>query len=127
MAALHARCFTYPPPWGADEFRSITDSPGMFLLARPHGLLVGRTAADEAEILTLAVDPAVRRQGVGRVLVEAFVQEAASRGAERAYLEVAAGNIPARRLYHATGWTRIGVRRGYYDGADGIVMFHPLG
>ncbi|HRO16460.1 MAG TPA: GNAT family N-acetyltransferase [Paracoccus sp. (in: a-proteobacteria)] len=126
MAALHARCFTYPRPWGVDEFRSVTDGPGMFLLARPQGFLVGRTAADEAEILTLAVDPAVRRQGVGRGLVEAFVQEAASRGAERAYLEVAAGNVPARRLYDASGWTRIGLRRGYYEGS-GIVMFHPLG
>ena len=126
LAALHARCFTRPRPWGAQAFRDMLAGRGVFLLARPQGFLLGRVVAGEAELLTLAVDPAMRRQGAGRMLVEGFLHEAARLGAERACLEVAAGNTLALRLYQATGWTRAGLRRGYYHGEDAIVMDHPL-
>ncbi len=123
MAALHARCFTRPRPWSESEFRDMASLPGAFLLTCPTGFLMGRTVADEAELLTLAVDPAARRAGTGRALVTRFAAGARTRAATRAFLEVASDNPAALALYESTGWRATGRRRGYYGaGVDAITM-----
>lgn len=119
LARLHGHCFTLPPPWSEAAFAGLLAQPGVFLLTEAAGFVLGRVILDEAELLTLAVDPAARRQGNGRRLLAAFTAEAAARGATRAVLEVAAGNAAARALYDGAGWTEAGRRRGYYRGADG--------
>lgn len=127
LADLHARCFALPRPWSAAEFADLLDSPHAFLLTRPHGFLLGRTVADEAELLTLAVAPEARCQGLARDLLSEFVATSRTRGAVRAFLEVAADNIPAQALYRATGWHEAGRRRRYYaPDLDAIVMDLPL-
>lgn len=128
LAALHARCFgTTPRPWSAAEFGALTTTPGTFLLTRPTGFLLGRTALDEAELLTLAVDPAARRQGTGRDLVQAFAATARQHGAATAFLEVAADNAPAIALYSGLGWRQAGLRRRYYGPAtDALILNLPL-
>ncbi|MBU3028583.1 GNAT family N-acetyltransferase [Paracoccus marinaquae] len=124
MAVLHARCFAGAPrPWAADEFSALLAARGSFLLSRPEGFLLGRTVADEAELLTLAVAPEARRQGLGRDLTARFATAAAGRGAGTAFLEVAADNRPARALYAGLGWTEAGRRPGYYGaGRDALVL-----
>jgi len=121
LARLHAACFTLPRPWSEAEFTGLLQGAGAFLIACPEGFVLGRVVADEAELLTLAVDPVSRRQGHARALLAAFEAEAARRGATRAFLEVAFGNAPARALYAAAGWDEAGLRRGYYHAADGTV------
>ncbi len=95
-----------------------------------RGFALGRVAADEAELLTIAVDPGHRLQGIGRACCAAFEAEAKSRGAVRAFLEVAATNEAARRLYLASGWIRNGRRQAYYrtsaGRADAILMSRCL-
>ena len=123
MAALHARCFTTPRPWRADEFAETLGMPGTFLLPRPNGLLVGRIILDEAELLTLAVAPEARRQGLGRALLSGFTTALRERGVASAFLEVAADNIAARALYRSENWQQCGVRRRYFGPrTDAIVM-----
>lgn len=119
LAALHARCFTMPRPWGADEFAGLLDSPDCFVCAQPGGFSMGRVTVDEAELLTIAVAPDARRRGLGRALVQAFEQTAVSRGASQAFLEVAATNAAAIALYRAAGFEQVGLRPGYYRDADG--------
>ncbi|MDP4033400.1 MAG: GNAT family N-acetyltransferase [Pseudorhodobacter sp.] len=119
LAAIHAACFTLPRPWNASEIKSLLDSPHVFLLTESGGFLMGRAVAGEAELLTLAVLPAVRRHGIGAGLVEAFLAEARSRAATQAFLEVAAGNAPAITLYERAGFAPTGRRKGYYSGPDG--------
>lgn len=131
LAALHAASFTLPRPWSAAEFAALLSAPQTFLLAESTGFLVGRAVAGEAELLTLAVEPAARRAGCGRRLLARFEAEARARGAERAFLEVAAGNRAARALYAGAGWREAGLRRGYYaapGGAavDAVVMVRDL-
>jgi ribosomal-protein-alanine N-acetyltransferase len=70
-------------------------------------------------LLTLAVDPAARRQGSGARLVAAFAAEARGRGATTAFLEVAATNAAAQALYAKAGWLAAGRRNGYYHAPDG--------
>jgi [ribosomal protein S18]-alanine N-acetyltransferase len=114
LAALHARAFVTPPPWTAAAFAATLADPAAFALLAPGALLIGRAVADEAELLTLATDPALRRQGHARALLARFDTEARARGAQTAFLEVAEDNATARALYAACGWDPAGRRPNYY-------------
>jgi ribosomal-protein-alanine N-acetyltransferase len=125
LAQAHAAGF--PQPWDAAAFAGLFAGPGVFgLLARDDGRPVGmalcRVVAGEMEVLTIAVDPALRRRGIARALMAAALGAAREAGAEAAFLEVADDNAPAASLYASLGFRRAGLRRNYYDrGADGRV------
>lgn len=85
---------------------------------RPVGFSLFRTVADEAELLLLAVAPEHQRRGIGRLLLEQFVERARSAGASRVHLEVRDGN-PAVRMYRLAGFKPAGRRPNYYRGSDG--------
>lgn len=119
LAAIHAACFTLPRPWSAAEISGLLTSTHVFLLTESDGFLLGRAVAGEAELLTLAVLPAERGQGVGGRLVQGFLTEARARAATTAFLEVAARNVSAIRLYERAGFARTGHRKAYYTGSDG--------
>ncbi|MFD1882204.1 GNAT family N-acetyltransferase [Paracoccus pacificus] len=132
MAAIHAASFTNPRPWSEPEFAAFLATPGVFALSGRDGFLLGRTILDEAELLTLAVEPAARRAGTGGRLTQAFADAARGRGARRAFLEVAADNLAAQALYLANGWQVAGRRKGYYRLAghpplDAVLMNLTLG
>ncbi|WP_160000387.1 GNAT family N-acetyltransferase [Roseomonas sp. 18066] len=124
LAALHGASFPPHDAWGPDALRLMLEMPGAFcLLAGEAGFILARVAADEAEILTLAVHPAARRQGLALALLETTALAAAARGAAALFLEVSAGNAPARALYAAAGFAEVGRRRRYYaDGSDALVL-----
>ena len=134
LAAVHATSFE--APWTSADIATLLASPGAFALAAseaddPHGFILARAIAGEAEILTLAVDSAFRRQGLARALVEAAVGVAVSLAAETLFLEVAADNPAAIALYLGAGFIEVGRRRGYYarpDSAqiDALVMRRDL-
>ncbi len=91
------------------------------------GFILARVAADEAEILTIAVSPELRGQGLGGALLEAAMAEAARRGAAAMFLEVSADNHGAQRLYERHGFGQVGLRQRYYaDGSDARVMQRDL-
>ncbi len=79
-----------------------------------EGFILDLILAGDAEILTLAVAPASRRQGIARLLLADLVERARDAGARSIGLEVAADNPAARRLYESCGFTPSGQRRGYY-------------
>lgn len=115
LAALHARCFTTPRPWTEAEFATFLADPLAFLLVEGDAaFLLGRAVAGEAELLTLAVAPEARRRGLGQRLVSRFLYQARLRGADSAFLEVAADNAAAQALYARAGFAPAGRRRGYY-------------
>jgi [ribosomal protein S18]-alanine N-acetyltransferase len=126
LAELHARAFRSPRPWSASEFGGLLADPLVFLLEEPAALLLGRAVAGEAELLTLAVSPEARRRGLARRLVARFLYQARLRGAEKAFLEVAADNAPALALYTSAGFAPVGRRKGYFEGADALVMVRRL-
>lgn len=121
LAAVHARAFE--AGWSAADIGELLAAPGGFGLAvreagEVGGFVLARSIAGEAEILTLAVDPAARRRGLGRGLLEAAAAAALASGAETLFLEVAADNAAAIALYQAAGFIRVGARPGYYQRAD---------
>lgn len=104
---------------------------GAILACGSKGFALARAAADEAELLMIAVAPEVRRQGVARRLLGEVLRSARDQGAKRVFLEVAAGNTAARSLYLTAGFKESGRRRAYYRRSDGssedaILMEFPL-
>ena len=123
LAAAHAQAFD--APWREDEFEDLLEGEGIFgFLAQdpdPCGMILCRVAGGEMEVLTLAVSPAARRQGMGGALLTAALNQARLMSAEAAFLEVAVGNPVAEALYAKAGFQRAGVRRGYSDrGSAGL-------
>lgn len=82
---------------------------------------------DEAHIVTLAVRPDARRQGVGELLVLGALELAYAHGMARVTLEVRASNEAAQKLYERCGFRRAGVRLRYYtdNNEDAVVMTTP--
>lgn len=125
IARLHGRCFT--PAWSAGEIGDMLAHQGTIGLLifdaracapKVVAFVMGRVAADEAEILSIAVADSARRRGLGLRLIAALSDQARTMGAHRLYLEVAAGNAAAIALYERQNFRRLGVRRGYYRYAD---------
>ena len=132
LARLHAASRIAPRSWSEAEFASLTGGAGAVLVADPQGFALGRALVGEAELLTLAVLPDARRQGVGRHLLDRFLQQVAGQGATATFLEVAQDNAAALALYRAAGFAEVGRRKAYYcmpDGqrVDAIVMRHATG
>lgn len=117
LADLHAAAFA--APWDAAAFETLLGQAGVFAIEVPQGFILVRSVADEAEILTLAVAPAARRQGLGARLVRDGAAAAAARGAARLFLEVADDNVAALALYAGAGFVEAGRRPGYYARPEG--------
>jgi ribosomal-protein-alanine N-acetyltransferase len=137
VARLHALGFYRG--WPRDDFASyLADAertPAYIACdakRRIAGFAMLRLAADEAELMTIAVDPKWRGKGIGRALLEAGFADLMMTPARRMFLEVAADNAPALALYRRHGFAEIGRRDGYYARADGkpataLVMSRDLG
>lgn len=119
MANLHARTFVVPRPWTEAEIAAAVADPLGIAITESQGFLLGRVVAGEAELLTIAVEPDARRQGIGRRLVTQFISGALARGAEAIFLEVAESNRAARALYETCGFCQCGHRKAYYHDSLG--------
>jgi len=128
LAAIHAAAFPPAEKWGESAIAMQLALPGGFAFFDPAGgMALGRMAADEAEILALAVVPDRRRGGLGRALLAAAELHIAASGGRVVFLEVSFANAAARALYAAAGYREIGRRSRYYpDGSDALVLARPL-
>jgi ribosomal-protein-alanine N-acetyltransferase len=125
-AALHGEAFAPfgERGWTRREIAELLASPGVAgLLLRTGdddaGFALYRTVANEAELLTIAVRPQLRRRGAGSRLLGAVIEHAREAGATALFLEVAVDNQAARRLYDAAGFQTVGRRTAYYRRSDG--------
>lgn len=134
LSALYESAFG--EAWAPDQLAQLLAGPGVFALialdeaGEPAGYAIGRVAADEAELLSISLQPDQRRQGGGRRLLEALAERCAVAGAAALFLEVATDNAAALALYRGAGFAEAGIRKGYYKiGAatvDAIVMRREL-
>jgi ribosomal-protein-alanine N-acetyltransferase len=135
-ARLHAAEFAHP--WSAEEIAALVARSTTLAAAALNpasgelrGFVLSRLAADEAEILTIAVEPALRGRGVGRALLSESLRQAANAGAKSMFLEVDEDNGPALALYARFDFVKVGERAGYYRRKGGlrataVVMRKPL-
>lgn len=117
VAQLEGICFQ--DPWSERSIASELENPlSLWLVAMEEDRLLGyvgsQTVLDETDMMNVAVDPAARRQGVARALIQALTAQLKQRGSRKLSLEVRASNLGAIRLYESLGFVRLGCRPGYY-------------
>ena len=122
LAQLHGESFHRG--WGEGEFESmLTERNTLIHRLRAGtgiiGFAVSRMAADEAEILSIAIDSNQRGRGLSRDLLLTHLGHLAGRGVRRIFLEVEENNAPARRLYERCGFAVVGRRERYYQQPSG--------
>jgi ribosomal-protein-alanine N-acetyltransferase len=136
LAAIHAAGFP-GAAWSAADLAALLREDTVFgLVVRranfygtrsPVAFVLARLVADEAEILTIAVDPDHRRRGLARQLMEHVFRRLYHDRAVALFLEVDAGNEAAVSLYRRLRFNKVGERKGYYahgsvPGATALVM-----
>ncbi len=127
LADLHAKAFSATRAWSSDEFARLLSQKGTQVCGDTRCFVMVRTIADEAEILTLATDPAHRRQGLAHQMLHQAETISVQIGATKIFLEVAEDNTAARGLYAKSGYVQVGRRPGYYlpkDGAPIAALVH---
>jgi tRNA threonylcarbamoyladenosine biosynthesis protein TsaB len=117
LAALHAQCFDQG--WTSKAIAELMTMPGAFALQARSGegllgFVLARSAGDQAEILTICVTPPYRRRHVAEKLMQAAAERLAREGALSLYIEVAASNAAALKLYEQLGFLATGRRPDYY-------------
>ncbi|GGO78739.1 ribosomal-protein-alanine acetyltransferase [Marinobacterium nitratireducens] len=115
---------SFEPPWSETLLQRQLGQPGGFNLGLFEGdeLLAFALCSrlfDEAELLQIAVQPARRREGLGRQLLEEVMARLAGDGCERLMLEVRASNAAGLSLYRILGFAEDGRRKGYYASGSG--------
>ncbi|MBM3514683.1 MAG: ribosomal-protein-alanine N-acetyltransferase [Alphaproteobacteria bacterium] len=122
LATIHAAAF--PSPWGESAFATLLSQAGVsaILASAPTlaGFVLTRAVIDEAEILTLAVLPAVRQRGIGHALMREALRRMGATHIGRCFLEVAADNVAALALYRQLGFETTATRTGYYQSRAGV-------
>ena len=125
LAEIERACFH--APWSEQMLREELGR-GIFLVAEQAGETVGyvgcQTVLDEGYITNVAVDPACRRQGIARALIDALQSRAAAAGLAFVTLEVRASNAAAIALYEKVGFVPVGTRRNFYTAPteDAVLM-----
>jgi ribosomal-protein-alanine N-acetyltransferase len=122
LADIHAASFHRG--WSEDEFERMLAERNTLVHvlqmgSKVIGFAISRIGADEAEILSVAVDSAHRGRGLSRMLLLTHLGHLAGRGVRSVFLEVEENNRPARRLYERTGFAVVGRRERYYQQASG--------
>ena len=118
---------SFTAPWKREHFQHEIDAPHSFpLVALLEGRLVGyiclMSLFEEAQILDIAVAPDRRGKGVAAALMESAIALAVEKGAETLALEVRSTNVSAITLYERFGFSRCGLRAGYYEGIDDALL-----
>lgn len=127
VVELEAELFG-PGAWSRGVYLDELAAPGRtYLAAVVDGTVVGYAglaAGEEAQVMTVGVTAPYRRRGIARQLLEALLAAARADGSRTVLLEVRASDAGAQRLYEGAGFTRIGLRRGYYaaEDEDAVVM-----
>ena len=129
LAELHRRSF--PKGWNVEQFTQLLAGGARGWLIEDKGFILVRSAADEAEIITLATEPEQRRQGIAEQLLRHTVEQLKTEGITLLFLEVRENNEAAIGLYRKHHFTQTATRPAYYGMPDGtrkdaLVMQLPL-
>jgi [ribosomal protein S18]-alanine N-acetyltransferase len=122
--------------WGEDEFERMLHERNTLVHRLRMGrktvcFAVSRMAADEAEVLSIAVAETHRGRGLSSSLLLTHLGHLAGRGTRTVFLEVEENNQPARRLYQRAGFSVVGRRERYYrqsgsEALDALLMRRDL-
>ncbi len=116
-ASLDQEMFTQP--WSEQGFLNALTGQNLFLAAEKNSCLIGYCgmycAADEGEIVNVAVKKDVRQKGVGETMLRTLLQQAQNAGIHTVLLEVRVSNQAAIHLYEKLGFEICGLRKSFYE------------
>jgi ribosomal-protein-alanine N-acetyltransferase len=125
LGAVHNIEQQTPSPWSMSQLEGdFFTTTGLQLICRLAvkdqicGFIIGRTVADEAEILKIATDHDYRRRGAAEQLIRALLSLLMEKGIKNCHLELRSANLPARRLYEKFDFLVTGSRKNYYTDPD---------
>ncbi|MGC8796749.1 ribosomal protein S18-alanine N-acetyltransferase [Thermodesulfovibrio sp.] len=128
LAVLEIAKQSFSMPWSLKSFREELLNPQSILkVAEFNGEIAGyivlRKILDEAELLSIAVKPALRRKGIATELMRNLLDEIKN-SVKSCFLEVRVSNIQAISFYEKMGFKKVGMRKKYYllPEEDGIIM-----
>ena len=117
VAKIEALCFS--EPWSENAFSILLGDGAFGMVALLDGVVAAYGGMlfvlDEGQITNIATHPEYRREGLGRMIVEALECEAKTLGLSDLFLEVREQNAAARKLYSSCGWEEIGLRKKFYS------------
>ncbi len=129
VAAIEAKSFAVP--WKRDDFwREAKNELASYIVGVLDGKIVAYAGAwvsfNQADVMSVAVDPEYRGQGLGTLLFGELIRVVKARGATAITLEVRPSNTAAIKLYESFGLRSVGRRRGYYidNGEDALIMWN---
>lgn len=126
ISDLHARCFDRE--WGTAEIANLLQQTNVLcLIAKelgkpkipPLAFVMIRMAADEAEILSIGVDPGQRRYGLATKLLDEATRRLHGERTKSLFLEVDQANEPAVNLYKQLRFKGVAERPAYYQNPNG--------
>lgn len=114
---------SYPFPWSEGVFRDCVRVGYLCRVVEVAGQVGGYAimscGAGEAHVLNICIRSDLRSAGIGRRLMKFLLERARAAGMQDVFLEVRPSNPIAIRLYESLGFTRIGVRKAYYQASGG--------
>ncbi len=117
LAKLHKRCFP-DKPYSEQTMKYFLDNDKYVILSGKFSLAITLIFQEISEIITIAVDPSYRKNGLGSKLLSQIVQIAKNKGSKKIFLEVSSQNQVAIRMYKNAGFKTIYVRKNYYSLVD---------
>ena len=129
VTEIEAKSFAMP--WKRESFwRETKNELAEYIVCELDGKIVAYAGAwvsfNQAEVMSVAVDPEYRRQGIGAILFGELIKAVKARGATAITLEVRPSNTSAIKLYENFGLRSVGRRKGYYldNGEDALIMWN---
>ncbi len=122
LAQIHAASFSHA--WSDGELEKMFSNENYLCLvahppktskSEPYGFVFVRSILDEAEIITIATDPTLRRKGVAIKLMQAVIRKLEFDRKQKLFLEVDETNEAAIKLYKNLRFQKVGEREGYYS------------
>ncbi|MBO5178340.1 MAG: ribosomal protein S18-alanine N-acetyltransferase [Lachnospiraceae bacterium] len=118
VAAIEAVSFSIP--WSLKAFTDTVEKDNFrYFVADEAGEILGYCGflfvLDEAEIPNVCVKSSARKQGVGKKMMNALIEEAKKLGISTLFLEVRESNAAARALYKSLGFIEDGIRKNFYE------------
>jgi tRNA threonylcarbamoyl adenosine modification protein YeaZ/ribosomal-protein-alanine acetyltransferase len=132
VSSLEKTIYAGEEPWSAAQFKEeLAAKDRYYLVAEKDGVVVGycgaMAAGEVADVLTITVDPSLRRRGIGREFLKRLIDWARNKKLESMMLEVRVGNDAAQPLYTSNGFYPLNIRSNYYGpGIDALVMKKDL-
>ncbi len=133
VAVQELEAKTFKSPASLNLFKKLIENPDTINLVTKKGTelvayLTAQRVLDEVHIFNMTVVPAYRRLGIAEKLLDILFRTSQDKGGKEVYLEVRVSNAPAISLYQKVGFTRLGIRKGYYhdNNEDAMVMVKYL-